>query len=81
MPNGQKIFIHEYGTKKQLCEPVYGFILPRPGDMYSIFDPETNKYTHCEVVSVMHGSNTKDHIMMSSIQVKIVAVESASEWK
>jgi hypothetical protein len=72
MSQGQKIIIHEYGTEKQLCPPVHGFALPRPGDLYTIFDEKTGTYTHCEVINVSHGSSTKTNSMISVLHVKVL---------
>lgn len=79
MPQGQKIYVHEHGTGRQLCDPVFGYILPRPGELFTFFDNETGIYTHCEVIEVSHGTNIKDHILVSSIQVKVIKTESDTQ--
>lgn len=75
MPYGQKIYVYEHGTEKQLCEPVYGYIVPRPGELYTFFDVDTGVYTHCEVIQVTHGSNTDSCKMVSTIHVKVINTE------
>lgn len=75
MPYGQKIYVFEHGTEKQLCEPVYGYIVPRPGELYTFYNPQTGIYTNCEVIGVSHCSNTNIGKMVSMIHVKVIKTE------
>lgn len=75
MPYGQKIYVFEHGTEKQLCEPIYGYMVPRPGELFTFFDTETGVYTHCEVILVTHGSNTNTNKLVSTIHVKVIKTE------
>ena len=74
MMDGQKIIVFEHGTDKQLCE-VYGFIIPRPGELYTFYNPQTGIYTNCEVIRVSHCSNTNTCKLVSMLHVKVIKTE------
>ena len=75
MQAGQKIYVFNHETHEQLWEPIYGYIIPRPGELFIYFDAKTGIYSQCTVVRVTHGVSSKTNQLVSSIYVKLTKSE------
>ena len=70
---GEKIYVFEQsfegGSEEKQIAVVYGYIVPRMGEMLTIFNTETNEFKCYTVTQVTHGTNNETNKLVATLHV------------